>query len=222
MCGRYSLRKNPQEYLREYFPGIEFDASFDPVLNEEVRPTDVCPVVASFGRKIAFTGMRWGFVPSWSKTDPPVTGSINARIETITQKPSFQASFKRRRCIVPADSFYEWGTLSGLSSKRPYEFRHPQSPFLMMGGIWDEWEGARGCLRTFAIITTTANASVSKLHHRMPYIFDQKGALEWMRYENFKEADLKRLMSVQQPDLSMKEASLSSAKQDSPEQQQLF
>ena len=126
MCGRYSLSKDPGENLRKWFPGIEFDPAYQFVSRQEIRPADVCSVVAQFNGELVWTGMRWGLIPSWSREEIPRTGQINARAETVADKPSFRAPFQRRRCIVPADSYYEWGIPPQEKRKRQFRFRNPK------------------------------------------------------------------------------------------------
>jgi putative SOS response-associated peptidase YedK len=179
MCGRYSLKLDPSEHLRQVFPGIQFDPAFEFRAIENVCPTFEMPVVLNAKAVSFLTLLRWGLIPSWSKEEKPGTGIINARSETVGVKPSFKASFRRKRCIVPCDGFFEWKR--GVGEKKiPYRFHKNFEPFLLFAGIWDEWERPAGLLRTFAILTTGANASVSDVHDRMPVILNINQADAWL------------------------------------------
>lgn len=179
MCGRYSLKLDPSSHLRQVFPGIQFDGDFTFKPQDNVCPTFDMPVVLNAKAVPFCTLLRWGLIPSWSKEDPPSSGFHNARSETVGTKPSFKASFRRKRCIVPVDGFYEWKKVIG-AKKIPYRFHKNFEPFLLFAGIWDEWERPSGLLRTFAILTTVANASVSDVHDRMPVILNIKQAEAWL------------------------------------------
>jgi len=222
MCGRYSLSKDPRKDLEKWFPGIEFDPAYEFVPKEEIRPTNVCGVVTKMDGKWVWTGMRWGLIPLWSREEMPGTGQINARAETVADKPSFRAPFKRKRCVVPADAFYEWGIPPHEKRKRPHRLRNPKEEILLMAGLWDEWEGAKGCLRTFTIITTEANESVRVLHDRMPVIFNPEISGVWLQ-DGFEKGEfLKRAMPDSQPPLVLEPANLPSAKKRADDGEDLF
>ena len=122
--------------------------------------------------------LQWGLIPSWSRER---NGFINARAETLEEKPSFSESFQRRRCLIPADGFYEWKK-SG-KSKQPYYFQlTDQSPF-MFAGIWDKWETEGNTIASCAIITTTANELMAPVHDRMPVILRSENQDAWLRRE---------------------------------------
>ena len=108
--------------------------------------------------------MQWGLIPHWSKDGKGGASLVNARVETIVEKPSFRESIQWRRCVVLADSFYEWRTEGGR--KFPYRIQLFNDELLLMAGIWDEWNN----VKTFSIITTEPNAEMSKIHNRMPVI----------------------------------------------------
>jgi putative SOS response-associated peptidase YedK len=118
---------------------------------------------------------RWGLIPSWSKE---VKGFINARSETLNEKPSFSESFERRRCLIPADGFYEWKK-SG-KSRQPYYFQMKDEEPFYFAGIWDEWRGDRESTTSCAIITTTANEVLETIHDRMPVILPAYGQDAWL------------------------------------------
>lgn len=178
MCGRYSLKLNPSEHLRQVFPGIQFDPGFEFRPIENVCPTFQMPVLLNAKSVPFVTLLRWGLIPSWSREEKPDTGIINARSETVGVKPSFKGSFRRKRCIVPVDSYYEWKREDKI--KTPFRFFKRFEPHLLLAGLWDEWERPAGLLRTFCILTTAANRSVSEIHDRMPVILTSNQAGQWL------------------------------------------
>lgn len=185
MCGRFAFF-SPLEALRELFK-VPDRPNLPPRYN--IAPTQAVLVMRpGHGEQLetinpgpdTLTLMRWGLIPNWSK-DPEIGSKlINARAETVLEKPSFRAAFKRRRCLIPADGFYEWRGRSG--DKQPY-FIHmaDQKPFAF-AGLWEYWMGADGSeVDTCAILTTAAAAPVDKLHHRMPVILDAGQFQPWLR-----------------------------------------
>ena len=175
MCGRYTLTVNPAE-LRELLALGEIPAELQPHYN--IAPTQSVPVVTSAqDRNVQL--FQWGLIPSWAK-DPSMGGRmINARAETLAEKPAYRVPFARKRCLVLADGFFEWQQTG--KSKRPY-FIHLKSgePFAF-AGLWDHWASANGEERnTCSIITCEPNELMEKLHNRMPVILDRSTMWEWL------------------------------------------
>jgi putative SOS response-associated peptidase YedK len=177
MCGRFTLTVDPAE-LQEAFGGFIFPAQFTPRFN--IAPTQPVLAIPNDVKNTA-DFFLWGLIPSWSK-DPSIANKlINARGETIAEKPSFRGSFKYKRCLIPADGFYEWQARYGEKTKTPY-FIHmkDRTPFAI-AGLWDEWHSPDGnTLRTCTIITTEPNELMSALHNRMPVILDAKDYDQWL------------------------------------------
>lgn len=125
--------------------------------------------------------VQWGFLPRWSRH--PAEGPINARAEKLASGPYFEYAFRRQRCLIPADVFYEWKRVAGTRKKQPYAFRRPNGAPWLFAGLWDEWiEGDQGDRRIMscAIITTSANATVAPVHDRMPLILDPSDYDAWL------------------------------------------
>jgi putative SOS response-associated peptidase YedK len=125
--------------------------------------------------------MRWGLVPSWWKDASKLPGqTFNARAETVAEKPTFRAAFKRRRCLIPCDGFYEWKAM-GAKAKQPY-FIHPADPegIFHFAGLWDLWETADGAMESCTIITSEPNALMAGIHNRMPVILAPEAHEEWL------------------------------------------
>jgi putative SOS response-associated peptidase YedK len=170
MCGRYALY-SPMEAIAVQFEA-EAEADFPPRYN--LAPTAVVPVLTA-GRVIL--PHRWGLVPSWSRD--PARGLANARAETVADKPAFRAPFKRGRCIIPADAFYEWQARPG-AAKLPFCIRAADGSLLAFAGLRDTWEGPDGALATCAIITTRANGLMAPIHDRMPVILARADQAAWL------------------------------------------
>ena len=145
---------------------------------EVIRPTDKASVIrrGSGGMEVAI--LRWGLIPSWAK-DPKIgVQCINARAETISEKPAFRESFQERRCLVPADGFWEWETIG--KKKIPWKFARPDSEEFCMAGLWESWIVMGETVETFTIITTSPNGLVSPVHDRMPVILNPELAQQWL------------------------------------------
>lgn len=166
MCSRYSLT-SPTEAVRSYF-AAEVDHEFQPRYN--IAPTQPVAIVrhdALQQRELAL--VRWGLIPSWVKDPQQFSTLINARTETAAQKPSFRASLRHRRCLVPTDGFYEWTGKTG--EKQPHLIRPRGGGLMAMAGLWEHWLGADGSeLESMAILTVAANQDMVSLHDRMPLI----------------------------------------------------
>lgn len=163
MCGRYSFAPKPKQIealLRDVEHPAEIQASYN------LAPTQQAYVIANDATHQLQT-MEWGLVPHWSSDGKNSGRLINARAEGIAEKPSFRDPVRNRRCLVPADSFYEWRTEPG-GQKVPYRIFFENGDLLFMAGIWDEWRQGREHKRTFSIITTTPNQEMATLHNRMP------------------------------------------------------
>lgn len=173
MCARFVF-SNSQLLWGHFQPELlpEFGGSYN------VAPTDYTLVVRYFEKKNRMWPMRWGLIPGWAKDDSNATKCINARVETITEKPSFRGALKYRRCIVPADGFYEWQGVKGY--KQPYFIFRSDGSTLGIAGIWEEWESPAGTVESFAILTTDANREMSDVHDRMPVILEERNFDLWM------------------------------------------
>lgn len=174
MCGRYS-QYSPIDILRDVF-GVTERFNFAPCYN--VAPTQYAPIVRyskAKGRN-ELTLMRWGLVPFWAKDIEIGSRLINARAETLAEKPSFRGALKYRRCIIPADGFYEWQKQE--TGKQPFNIRRRDRAPMGFAGLWEEWGADR--LHSFTIITTTANDAVKALHDRMPVILDSGDYAAWL------------------------------------------
>ena len=143
-----------------------------------IRPTDRASVIRKGAEGLEVANLRWGLIPSWAK-DPKIgVQCINARAETISEKPSFREAFQKRRCLVPADGFWEWETIG--KKKIPWKFARPDGEEFCMAGLWESWLADGEPLETFTIITTLPNGLVSPVHDRMPVILTPDAAEGWL------------------------------------------
>jgi len=177
MCGRFSLT-SPIEGLRALF-GFDELPNLQPRYN--IAPTqDIAVVRNREGAGREFVSMRWGLVPSWAKAvagGPPL---INARAETVADKPSFRSAFKNRRCLIPADGFYEWQKQEG-GAKQPYRIALSDEAPFAFAGIWERRLDTRGeALESCAIVTTDASPQIASIHHRMPVILSPEHFGDWL------------------------------------------
>lgn len=189
MCGRYSLT-TPLEALRHLFDFAE-SPNLRPRYN--IAPTQIVPVVrAGEGQgqnRRSLAMMRWGLVPSWAKDISIAARMINARGEAVAQKPSFRKAFRSRRCLVPADGYYEWQKEDG--KRQPYRVTRKDGAPMAFAGLWERWT-ARGdsgggnpvgvgeLVETFTIVTTAASESVGTLHDRMPVVIEPDDFEAWL------------------------------------------
>lgn len=175
MCGRYTIISAP-EAIRALFMYPE-QPNFPPRYN--VAPTQPIPIVRLHEGRRQFALVRWGLLPSWVKDPRKFTLLINARGESVVDKPAFRAAMKRRRCLVPADGFYEWKAVGGR--KQPYFVRLNTGGPMALAGLWECWTGPDGEeLETAAIVTTNANRKLGEIHGRMPVIVPPEAFDLWL------------------------------------------
>lgn len=174
MCGRFQLSVRGKQ-ISERFNVEVFDELYTP--NYNCAPSQILPIITNDEPcKLSF--FQWGLIPFWAK-DPKVGfRNINTRSETISEKPSFKNAFKKRRCIIPANGFYEWQKRNG---KQPFRIFHKDEKLFAMAGIWETWKNKEDLLiNTFSIITTVANSLISDIHKRMPVILVPKDENMWL------------------------------------------
>jgi putative SOS response-associated peptidase YedK len=185
MCGRYTITLEPADIEAEM--GVaEFPADFEPRYN--VAPTQPVLVVRDLAsRKVEW--MKWGLIPFWAK-DPSIGARlINARSETLAEKPSFKQSFARRRCLILADGFFEWQKVSGEASM-PYYLRLKSAKPFAFAGLWDQWKSPENKeVLSCTIITCAPNELVAPIHDRMPVMLDRNKAWQWLQPAEVEELE---------------------------------
>ncbi len=191
MCGRYTLTVSAS-VLAEVF---EADVRVEHLPRFNIAPSQTVPIVrVDDGEHRRIDGARWGLIPHWA--DDPSIGNrlINARSETAASKPAFRGAFRRRRCLIPADGFFEWQRVDGR--KQPYHLRFRDRRVFALAGLWERWSGSGspGALDSCTILTTSPNAAVAPIHDRMPVILLAKAWSTWMSRDELPEDDLQALL----------------------------
>jgi putative SOS response-associated peptidase YedK len=186
MCGRFQLSVKGKEISERFNVEVHDEIhrpdkqSFNSSKGYNCAPLQWLPTILNTSpKKIQF--LRWGLLPSWSADERSAAKMINARAETITEKPAFKTAFERRRCLIPANGFYEWRK---TSQKQPYRFFLKNEEIFAMAGIWDVWGKNDGSsIHTFAILTTKANSILEGIHDRMPVILSPNDEMKWLSKE---------------------------------------
>lgn len=174
MCGRFTLH-TPPEYLRKHF-----DVEEVPEVAESynVAPSRPVAAVRTAGRRREMVLMRWGLLPAWAKEAKTAYSMINARAETVADKPAYCAAFRHRRCLIPADGFYEWKP--SARGKQPYYIRMQDERVFAFAGLWERWERGGDVIESCAIIVTGANDTIRPVHERMPVIIEPPDYMAWL------------------------------------------
>jgi len=178
MYGRYRLSRRKQ-LVEEYFDCGSDEPDWSPRYN--IAPTQPVPVIRENPKEPAreLSLMRWGLIPSWAQDSSVAAQMINARSETAATKPALRGALKFRRCLIPADGFYEW--LRTGKSKQPYCFEVNDGQLFAFAGLWDRWKDPSGnWMKTCSILTTTPNAVTAAVHDRMPVILDPDSYDLWL------------------------------------------
>jgi putative SOS response-associated peptidase YedK len=225
MCGRFTLTWD--EWCRVVDElgaddGETFAASYRPRFN--IAPTDEHFIVTSEYERRKLQRARWGLVNRWATDNRRASQCINAKAETLEQRASFREAFQQRRCVVPADGFYEW--VRGPGDKRRPLWIHPRVGGLMLfAGLYESWyPSPNQAEATFTIVTCAVNATIAAIHNRMPVILDEGGAEDWMNPREKEPLSLKRLLVPAPADLlTIQQASslANSVRNDGPELLQL-
>jgi putative SOS response-associated peptidase YedK len=177
MCGRFTLSIDPGE-LQDMFPGFVNQSTFTPRYN--IAPTQPVAVITN-STVPQLEYYLWGLIPSWAK-DPEIGSRlINARSETLAEKPSFRSAFRRRRCLIPANGFFEWKAVPGEKSKTPMFIHLKTRKCFAFAGLWEIWSSPDGSeIRSCTIITTQPNELMQSIHSRMPVIIPSAAYRDWL------------------------------------------
>jgi putative SOS response-associated peptidase YedK len=170
MCGRYRASKRKQE-IEEHFDAVSEEDEDDWIPRYNIAPTQSVPVIRQHPKEPIkkLSMMRWGLIPSWAKDASGSARMINARSETAATQPAFRDAMKSRRCLIPADGFYEWKKNGKI--KQPYCFEVNNGKLFAFAGLWDRWKNPKGeWVRSCTILTTASNAVTASVHDRMPVI----------------------------------------------------
>ena len=180
MCGRKTLTRDMQSIIQELAIDEWHDDDFHPSFN--IAPTQTSPILIGDGNSRIVRSMTWGLIPSWSKDESIGSKMINARSETIQEKPSFQNLINQNRCVVITDGYYEWKRKSDGS--QPFYISHPENKLLPMAGLWTTWESSTSkIIHSYTVITTSPQKEIRHIHNRMPAILNPMAIDEWIHCE---------------------------------------
>ena len=196
MCGRYTLRVSPAE-LAEIFAvlnSIEWEPRFN------IAPTQMVPAVRMDGAARVAASLRWGLVPWWANDMSIGARMINARSESVDTNRAFRDAFRRHRCLIPADGFYEWKKAG--KERQPYNFSLKDDSLFAFASIWDRWKSPAGAkIESCSILTTEANSLVVRIHDRMPVILPRRHYEAWLTTPEAQAEKLKELLVPLDPAL---------------------
>jgi putative SOS response-associated peptidase YedK len=181
MCGRYGLYHRPEEIAARFQAVLPLEDGVEGAAlaaRYNIAPTQSAPVIRLEDGVRLLEPMRWGLIPFWAK-DPKIGSQlINARGESLAEKPAFRNALKTRRCLVPASGFYEWHATA--DGKQPLHIRRSDGVPFAFAGLWEQWRGPDGPLRSYTIVTTTPNELMGAYHHRMPVILTPEEEAAWL------------------------------------------
>lgn len=191
MCGRFTLTVDPAQ-LQEAFPGV--DIGVGPAPRYNIAPTQPVAVIPN-NAKDRLDYFVWGLIPSWAK-DPSIGSRlINARADTLAEKPSFRSAYRRRRCLIPATGFYEWKANPGSKTKTPMYISLASGKPFAFAGLWENWHSPDGSqVLSCTIITTEPNELMAGIHNRMPVILPEEAYALWLDANDHGPDELNRLL----------------------------
>ncbi len=195
MCGRFVQKAKKDEIEEEFDVKLPEETGLRPRYN--LAPGQAALVIVNDSNRPRVESCMWGLIPSWVKD--PMSGNrpINARVETLSEKPSFRDALRYRRCLIPANGFYEWIKDPASKQKIPLYFTWPQHPLFAFAGLWESWNDRDGgALYTFTIITRPANESCRSYHHRMPLILRHAEYADWLDKSRYTVDALEPVLSA--------------------------
>ena len=212
MCGRFTLFAPYFEMIERFDIEVAFQEN-DYIPSYNIAPSQQVVAIINDGRKNRLGHLRWGLIPPWAKDEKIGYKMINARAETVSEKPSFRNSFKKKRCLIPADSFYEWQKVG--DGKVPLRIKLKSDEVFAIAGLWDSWVSTDGSIiHSCTAITTVPNELVKPIHNRMPVILKRENEAAWLDPKN---EDIELLKSLLMPfDEKQMEAYIVSSAVNSP------
>ena len=191
MCGRFTFNSKLKDIERIF---VITDINCELSHSYNISPTHEVPVVIRYEDNNKLCKLHWGLVPSWAKDLSGAGKLINARIETVVEKPSFKNAFKKKRCLILADGFYEWQKTE--KTKQPWYFRLPSGKPFGFAGLWEVWKNSEGQkYNSCTILTTIASESVKHVHDRMPVILQPNTVNDWLNPDTHDIDQLKEILS---------------------------
>ena len=210
MCGRYALNISGEDLALEFAAGIK-DAAFTPS-NWNISPTTLIPFINGedeSGDKRSINTASWGLIPSWAKDASRASNAINARVESIAEKPTFKSAFKSRRCLIPVTGYYEWATeLGKYKPKQPFYISNKDKSSIAIAGIYEEWINPQTSspITTAAIITREVVGILKPIHHRMPVILPKSLWSTWLSNKSLSPqevSDYLKMIDIKEADAGL-------------------
>jgi putative SOS response-associated peptidase YedK len=192
MCGRFALYTDPIALAKQ------FQAENVPELqpNYNVAPSQAIPIIRNEQGHRLFAMARWGLIPSWAKDIKIGYNTINARADTVAEKPSFRSAFQRRRCLIPADGYFEWQEIPDSKIKQPWYISLKNQEPMALAGLWEHWQGSDGSeIESCTIIVTAGNELMQPIHDRMPVILSTETWDTWLDAANTNKQGLQTLLN---------------------------
>jgi putative SOS response-associated peptidase YedK len=192
MCGRFALYTDPLALAKQFQTGNVPDIQ----PNYNVAPSQTIPIVRLENNQRQFAMTRWGLIPSWAKDIKIGYNTINARADSVAEKPSFRSAFKHRRCLIPADGYYEWQELANSKTKQPWFITLKDQQPMALAGLWEHWQGADGSeIESCTIIVTSGNELMQNIHDRMPVILPIEHWDAWLDINNTDKQGFQSLLT---------------------------
>ena len=215
MCGRFAMTLPSKKAMARFNIKEEIDLA----PRHNIAPSQHVAVVrAAEPKQNELVMMRWGLIPSWAKEENSGYKMINAKAETVAEKPAFKAAFKKHRCLIPASGFYEWKAEG--TARQPYFIRMKDESLFGFAGLWERWEGKAGnAIESVTIITTEANSLIGEIHDRMPVIIGRKNYNLWLNPEPLSSDNMNLLNPFDPDQLTLYPVSktVNNPKNDTPE-----
>ncbi len=192
MCGRFALYIDPIALAKKFQTEnlLELSPSYN------VAPSQAIPIIRNEQGHRLFAMARWGLIPSWAKEINTGYSTINARAETVSEKPAFRSAFQHRRCLIPADGFFEWQEITGNKTKQPWYISLKSQEPMALAGLWEYWQGRDGSeIESCAIIVTAGNELMQSIHNRMPVILPPETWDIWLDTANTNKQRLQSMLN---------------------------
>lgn len=214
MCGRYTAKRNPAR-IADQFEAVDHLGADRPEPDYNVAPTKTVPVIRAERAKPEridsapvvsreIVPMRWGLIPSWAKDPKFGARTFNARVETLATAPAFRTAYRKRRCIVPADGWYEWRKSEHSAAKQPFYMTRTDGLAVSFAGLWEIWQHGDQRFRSFTIITTDAQGQLADVHTRMPFLLRAADYESWLDTTAEQPEEIEKILLS--PDLELAES----------------
>ena len=192
MCGRFALYTDPIALAKKFQTDnlLEFQPSYN------VAPSQTIPIIRNEQGHRFFAMAKWGFIPSWAKDIKIGYNTINARADTVAEKPAFRSAFQHRSCLIPADGYFEWQEIAGNKTKQPWYISLKNQEPMGLAGLWEHWHGSDGSeIESCTIIVTAGNELMQPIHDRMPMILPKEHWDNWLNTTNTNKQGLQTLLT---------------------------